>query len=180
MPDQIRYDEAAINEIFRQAAEAQKEAQNRTGPANGLTLDELQEIGAAAGLSPEFVARAAANMATEIEEPERPTFLGVDIGVRRSVALPGPMSDDQWAQLVNDLRQTFNARGKIQEAGNLREWYNGNLFAHVQPDGDGYRLSMGTTKGSARELMTGGIALTMGSLLIVMMLAIFGDKGWAD
>lgn len=178
MPDQIRYDEAAINEIFRQAAEAQKDAQERTGPANGLTLDELQEIGAAAGLSPEFVARAAANMATEIEEPALPTFLGVDIGVRRSVALPGPMSDEDWASLVADLRQTFHARGKIQEAGELREWYNGNLFAHVQPDGDGFRLDMGSTKGSAREFMVAGMGLAVGSVFAVAMMGVFSSGAW--
>lgn len=178
MPDQIRYDEAAINEIFRQAAEAQKDAQERTGPANGLTLDELQEIGAAAGLSPEFVARAAANMAVEIEEPALPTFLGLEIGVRRSVALPGPMSDEDWVSLVADLRQTFHARGKIQEAGELREWYNGNLFAHVQPDGGGYRLSMGSTKASARDLMMTGMGLVVGSVFAVAMLTLFSTGAW--
>ncbi len=180
MPDQIRYDEEAITEIFRQAAEAQTEAQNKAGSAGGLTLEELQEIGAEAGLSPEFVARAATNMAREIQEPPLPTFMGLDIGVRRSVALPGPMSDEEWALLVADLRQTFGARGKIQQAGELREWYNGNLFAHVQPDGDGYRLNMGSTKGMARELMMSGMTMVAMSLVTMLLLVTFKGESWAS
>ncbi|MFT4604958.1 MAG: hypothetical protein ACI9W4_001697 [Rhodothermales bacterium] len=165
MPNQIRYDEAAITEIFRQAAEAQTEAQNKADSTNGLTLEELQEIGATAGLSPEFVTRAAANMARQVEEPEAPTFAGIQIGVRRSVALPGPISEEDWALLVSDLRTTFSARGKIQQAGELRDWHNGNLYANVQPDGDGYRLSMGSLKGSTREFVASGLGLSVMALV---------------
>ena len=59
MPTDHRYSEEQIRAIFQEAAEAQ-EAAEQTGPhGEGLTLAELQRIGAEAGIAPEFIARAA-------------------------------------------------------------------------------------------------------------------------
>ncbi|MFT5143199.1 MAG: hypothetical protein ACI80V_002206 [Rhodothermales bacterium] len=165
MPKETRYDEAAITEIFRQAAEAQTEAQNRASAPDGLTLAELQEIGRAAGLSPKFVADAASSLQHKVEYDPSPTFAGVTIGVRRSVELPGPMTDVLWEQLVVDLRQIFEAKGKIHRSGGLREWSNGNLHVLVEPTQTGHRLRMGTLKGGSRELISTGIAFSIAFLI---------------
>ncbi len=175
MSDSPRFDEAAIAEIFRQAAEAQTEARNRARVADGLTLDELLEIGKEAGLSPEFILQAASRVGAEVEAGQRPTFMGLPIGVERQIELPGPMSDEEWERLVVDLRSTFRAKGKVRRSGNLREWYNGNLHALVEPTEKGYRLRMGTLKGSAREMMSAGVGAILFSLLGAVLLFAMGD-----
>jgi hypothetical protein len=175
MSKETRYDEAAITEIFRQAAEAQTEAQNRAAAPDGLTLAELQEIGRAAGLSPDFVADAASSMQHKVVFDPAPTFAGITIGVRRSVELPGPMTDVLWEQLVVDLREIFEAKGKIHRSGGLREWSNGNLHVLVEPTKTGHRLRMGTLKGSSRELITTGIAFNVMALMGFLILLIGAD-----
>ena len=172
-----RYSEQEIAAIFERAAEEQKSAQ-QTLHGEGLTLAELQQIGAEAGLLPEFVARAAAASEQKITVLPRRTYLGLPIGVARTAEWPGPFTDADWDRLVADLRGTFHARGKVSREGGLRTWRNGNLQAIVEPTDTGHRLRLQTTKGDA----TGGIGvgLTFFVIGLVGVLATwFGIQGLA-
>ena len=106
MSAEHRYSEQEIAAIFKQAAEAQEAAQQQKSPGEGLTLAELQQIGQETGITPEFIARAAA--AVDRTGPSLPptTYFGIPISVARTVDLPGPLSDDGWDQLVVDLRES--------------------------------------------------------------------------
>lgn len=155
-----RFNEDQAAAIFAHAAESEASGRQPSSGTGGMTLAELQEIGREAGLSPESVAQAAASLRTAATAAPAPTFLRVPIGVARTVALERPLSDDEWGALVAELRNTFEAGGKVRSDGNFREWRNGNLRVHAGPATGGYRVDMRTSKSSARSLMTAGGVMT--------------------
>lgn len=168
--DRFNEDEAAA--IFARAAEVETSGRQPASGPGGMTLAELQEIGKEAGLSPEAVAQAAVSLRRAGTPVPAPRFLGIPIGVARTVALDRPLSDEEWGGLVAELRATFNTGGNVRSDGNFREWRNGNLRVHAGPAPGGYQVDMRTSKGSARSLMTVGGALTgiSGALLAAGLL----------
>jgi hypothetical protein len=167
MPER-RYSEEEVAAIFANAARPADAAPRRIGPSSGLTLSELQDIGREVGLSEADVARAAVALAAR---PSVGTgrYLGVPIAVARVVDLPRAPNDAEWEQLVVDLRTTFRARGHLSTHGSLREWWNGNLRALIEPTGTGYQLRLETMKESARNTMVGGLAMMgLGAAVLVL------------
>ena len=138
-PPEKRYSEQEMRAIFARASRAQHAAD---APAEGgLTLAELQEIGAASGIAPDHVAAAAA--ALEAEGPPPRTLLGAPLELRRARRLP-PVSDAAWEALVAELRATYGD-GVGGQVGRVREWHtapagnaNGlHLHATLRPEPDG-------------------------------------------
>ena len=128
-----RYTESEIADIFANAAK-RGVAPPPTSTNNGLTITELQHIAREVGLEPEAVAQAAARLdvpAVTSRQPAKVTrhhfWLPIEIG--RTVHLPHRLTDDEWAQLVADLRTTFDTRGKTLESDAVREWRGGDVHA---------------------------------------------------
>jgi hypothetical protein len=158
MTDERRYSEEDAAAIFQRAAEAQQGRRPQLPANEGMTLAELTEIGREVGIPAELVAEAARS----IDHTGRPvdrTFLGLPIGVGRTIELDRKLSDSEWEQLVSDLRETFDARGAVRYDGPFRQWTNGNLQALLEPTPTGHRLRLRTLKGNARALMTAGLGL---------------------
>lgn len=176
MPER-RYDEDEIRSIFDEASRVPTLRESGSAPSTdrGFTLAELQEIGSEAGLDPRRIAEAARALdARPADMPARRRMAGLPIGVSRSVDLGADFDDDDWNNLVVDLRETFDARGRIREQGAFREWSNGNLQALVEPMDGGYRLRMRTVKGSAYRLLGMG---AVGIVMALFMMMAFVSKG---
>ena len=170
-----RYSDEEVAAIFREATEGQKSGsalQRRDD--DGLTLAELQTIGREVGLAPEVVARAALSLDLRPLAGSR-TFMGLPIGVERSISLERRLTDDEWEALVGELRTTFRAKGRIGGAGNFREWSNGNLHAMLEPTPDGHRLRITTLMGAARPRIFAGLALC-GSAACMWMAAVLAGR----
>ncbi len=166
-----RYDEAEVAAIFERAAEAQQTARRQLPPGEGMTLAELQGIGRDVGIPPELVAQAARSV-DHGGLPAARTFLGLPIGVGRTIELDRRLTDDEWERLVVDLRETFDAPGSVRYDGPFRQWTNGNLRALLEPTPTGHRLRLQTVKGSARSLIVSGLAaLGVGAGLLTAMVA---------
>jgi hypothetical protein len=166
-----RYSEDEVAEIFERATEAQKSSLPGARPADGLTLRELQEVGRDVGLPPELVERAARSLDLTGQAHRRKILGLIPIGVGRSVELPRPLTDAEWHRLVSDLRETFDARGKLSEHGPFKQWTNGNLQALLEPTPDGQRLRLKTLKGSALSMMgTGAMMLGITAAIWVSMM----------
>ena len=145
-PDR-RYSDDEIAEILEGATEAQKAGHRPLSSGDGVTLAELQEIGREVGISEELIARAASRLdAPPVPASPHVEFLKTPIGVGRTVHLDRPVSDREWDRLVVDLRETFNARGRLREEGSFRQWTNGNLQALLEPTDSGDRLRLKTLK----------------------------------
>jgi hypothetical protein len=165
-----RYDDDEIAEIFEiAAAEAGGRGGDRDPGREGLTLSELQAIGSDVGIPPDRIAQAARSLEGRASVPAPRTLLGVPRSVHRIVPLERPLDDVEWERLVTELRATFGAVGKVSVHGSLRTWRNGNLQAHVEPDGEGWRLRMQTLKGDAASRVgLGATFAAVGPLLMVL------------
>jgi hypothetical protein len=147
-----RYTEEQVRAIFERAA-VRQEAARRAGAAgpDGLTLEELQQIGTASGIDPAHVAAAAYEVLAEA--PERETLLGMPVAIRRTRHLPGPVTDAVWEQMVAALRRQFDNAGIAGEVGRQREWttapsgmkHSAPVRVEVVPEGDGCRVTIEQT-----------------------------------
>lgn len=171
-----QYTDEEMAAIFEKASETEPAALPMSAEGKGLTLSALQDIGREVGLSPEAIALAARSL-DQAGRPAPRKFLGLPIGVGRTVEFDRPLSDAGWERLVADLRDTFEARGVVRYDGPFRQWTNGNLQALVEPTPNGYRLRLQTVKGSSRRLMTGGAAIVGLAPLILLADAVAGSLG---
>lgn len=163
-----KYNGQEITDIFERAAQEQ-EAARRSRPADeGLTLSELQKIGKESGITPEFIARAAA----AIEGGERNAIvekvLGFPFVVSQTVPIAKPLTDDEWARFVVELRDMFGKDGQMGGSGALRQWTDKEVTVNVEPFGGGHRVRMGTApakKGVAKLGIGISIAVFLVSLI---------------
>ena len=171
-----RYSDEETAAIFKAAAELQQaalsapESSSAVAPTSGegMTLAQLQEIGREVGIPSELVARAAHGLDLRGRASVR-RLLGLPIGVGRTVALNRKLTDEEWERLVVDLRETFDARGRIRDDGNFRQWTNGNLQALLEPTRSGHRLRLRTIKGDAYAMISGGfMALAFDAMLVTL------------
>ena len=140
-------------------------------PPDGLTLDELQEIGREAGLDPAHIAAVVAESDTEAETQQ--TWHGVPVGVTRTRLLPDRVSDAEWERIVDVLRAHYKMPGTAQQIGR-REWTTaaGSTMAYrvtVEPrdNGDLVRVEAPASARSAGIL----IGLGLSAAAIVMFLS---------
>lgn len=172
-----RFNEAEVAAIFERATETQQTTQPSLPTGEGMTLAELQEIGREVGIAPELVAHAAKSL-SQGGQPTSRSFLGLPIGVGRTIELNRRLSDDEWERLVVDLRETFDARGSLRQEGSLRQWTNGNLQALLEPTATGHRVRLRTVKGDARAYMAGGLTMIVGAAAALLAAGLSG--GFAD
>jgi hypothetical protein len=172
-----RFNDDEVAAIFAKATDVARTNQRQLPSSEGLTLTELQAIGREAGIAPERVAQAAAELDQAGSETSR-RFLGLPLGVGRTVDLGRRLSEEEWEQLVVDLRETFDARGTVRQEGSFRQWTNGNLQALLEPTATGHRIRLRTTNGRARALMTLGLGMLgiAGATSIAAMLAGAGSE----
>lgn len=168
-----QYNDQEVAAIFERASETEHAALPPPAEGRGLTLAALQEIGREVGISPEAIVLAAQSMDLSGGLAQR-RFMGLPIGVGRTVEFDGPLSESDWEGLVSDLRTTFEARGTVRYDGPFRQWTNGNLQALVEPTPTGHRLRLQTVKGDSRALMTGGASLLGGAAATLVAVAVAG------
>lgn len=182
-----RYKESEVRKIL-ELATRQPTAPTSPAASGDLTLAEIQSIGVEVGVEPDAVARAAASLESGGTRPRR--SLGMPIEVAHTVHLPRALTDEEWEQLVAELRSTFRARGNVRTHGNTREWWNGNLHICHEPTAGAFRLRMDTVKGDASGwnavgltglatagIMVGSFLLSGEAQAAVFVPAMFGASG---
>ncbi|MEO7217337.1 MAG: hypothetical protein ABI026_04020, partial [Gemmatimonadaceae bacterium] len=145
-----RYDQKEVADIFRAASEGSPSLQQPVFDQTGLTLADLQSIGREVGIAPDAVAQAAISLDVHRGSAQR-RFLGIPIGVSRTVDLNRRLSVYEWEQLVVELREVFDAYGKTSVDGPSRRWSNGNLQVLLEPTETGQRLRFRTVNGGAQS-----------------------------
>lgn len=160
-----RFSKDEIRAVFERAAADYGAAQRRA--PDGLTMDEMAEVGEASGIPRAFVEAAARQVRLGAPEAAVGTFGPVPTSVRRSVRLIEPPTDALWQRLVGDARRTFDATGRTGGPGEERAWRNGNLRMTLEPDGDGSRLTLRTDKEQrVRALATVGVVQVFAAVMI--------------
>jgi len=174
-----QYSDDEVAAIFEQASKTEHPALPAPAQGRGMTLAALQDIGREVGISPDSIAHAARSL-DQAGRPVSRSFLGLPIGVGRTLEFDGPLSDPEWELLVADLRETFEARGVVRYDGPFRQWTNGNLQALVEPTPNGHRIRLQTTKGDSRALMMGGLGMLGVAAATLLAVVAAGGHGNAD
>jgi len=143
-----RYTEEETTAIFRVAAEGPSAPLRPVSPTDGLTL-AVRQGGASR------------------------TLLGLPIGVERRVTLNRRLTTEEWEHLVVQLRDVFQARGRIKSEGSLRQWTNGNLYVLLEPTPTGDRLRLGSLHAGATASIRLGL-VALGSLAFLGIANLFG------
>ena len=148
-----QYNEKEIAAIFELATQELEASRTQKLTGAGLSLSELQEIGAESGIPAAYIERAAAVLDGNNVDHVQETLFGISIGTARTINLPRRLTEAEWEELVVELRSTFNAKGKIEDNGSFKQWTNGNLQFMLEPNKEGSRLRMKTTHGLSKNLL---------------------------
>ncbi len=172
-----RYQDQEIRQILDLAI-GEDEGPAQSLPAvDGLTLQQLQEVGREVGLGPERITQAVAAFEGRGKSVARGTMLGLPTSVGRVVPLPRSPSDREWELLIAELRTTFGGKGEVTSHGGLREWSDGTLHAFIEPTETGHRLRLANSSIAVGGIVLGGILLAFALLVLVVLLG-KGDPGF--
>lgn len=163
-----RYSDDEVTEILRRATVPRPESPRALAAQDGMTLAQLEAIAREAGIEPERVVAAAREIDIPRDTPKR--AVGVPVSVSRSVELPRKISEAEWEFLVTRLRETFEASGKLEAHGSLRQWANGNLRVMLEPGINGHRVRFVSLHSGIRARLIGG-ALAAGFGIVVTLAA---------
>ena len=152
-----RFTDDEVAQIFERATSGH--ALQATRAAEGMTLAELQSIGAEVGIPAEQITRAAVSLSPSAAKPTQ-QFLGMTTGVGHTVHLARKLTDEEWERFIVDVRETFNARGTMTSQGSLKQWSNGNLQVMLEPTEAGHRVRFKTVKGNAPGIFGVGLVMT--------------------
>ena len=180
MANERRYGEDEVREILDVATSREDVEAAVPSDERGLTLAEIQEIGAQVGVAARQIEDAALIVDARRAAVPRRTSMGMPVSVGRVIQLPRALTDREWELLVVELRETFQATGRVSSHGSIREWRNGKLHASVEPTETGHRLRLGTTKSNAlamNRLAAVGIGV---GLLSIPLAILFPGVGPAD
>jgi hypothetical protein len=161
-----RYSEEEVAAIFDRATKAQAGGKRQLPPGEGMTLAGLQEIGREVGIPGDLVAEAARSIDLRGRDTTR-RILGLPVGVGKVVDFGRPLSDKEWELLVVDLRQTFDATGRLRVDGSFRQWSNGNLKVMVEPTPTGHQVRFQTLRSRSTSLIAAGSAMLVAAILLV-------------
>ena len=173
------FSEDQARAIFARAAERQHATEMR---GEGLTLAELQEIGQAAGLDPAHVNAAVREVTNGGIETEHVAVWGVDVTPRATRVLPGPLTDQAWAQMIGRARATFETTGVASTIGATREWRGTNeqgavstLQLTAEPTDGGTRLTLESSRAKeARDIRRTPAYAAVAAVALAVFLAV-GD-----
>ncbi len=144
------YTEKELSTVLKRASELQQEEGASAVP--GLTLSELQHVANEAGIDPDFVRRAAAEL--DQDPPNRserlfggPTRLDIETMV------VGKITGPKWDEALEAIRHSIGADGREILDGPAREWVHrdqmgGRIRVSMTPSGETTRtrVSYGMTE----------------------------------
>lgn len=157
MPDRV-FTEEEVKAIIRRAALRQEEeAERREARQHGLTLTDLEQLGAEVGLDPRHL-RAA------VDEVRAGRPVSVDAETRTDThviverRLGVPFTPEAWEDTVRLLRQEFgmdmgtwyglSGTGRVEQIGRAHEW------VHVSGMGVETRISASEREGQTRLILS--------------------------
>ncbi len=119
-PARRSYNEKEIGALIQRATELHEEA---TGaPERGLSLEEIEHIAAELGLPTEYIRTAALEFEDRPRSGRAFSLLGRPFVINQTRVVNETMTEEQWKQVVMELRAFTGKKGQIDRMGSLREW----------------------------------------------------------
>ena len=113
------YDRKEIGAILKKAAE--NSSADGTDAPMGLSIEELQQVASDAGIDPEQIARAAAELEIDSRASER-TFWGGPFSFNSQVLVEGEITVGQWEEMLISIREFFQSKGQVTARESVWEW----------------------------------------------------------
>ncbi len=117
-----RYSDKEVTRLLKKAAEIQEEEARHELEGRGMTLTELQEVAAEAGIHPRYLQQAAAR----IEHPGKPglgaALAGTPLTITVERAVPGTLFDEDFERAVMDIQRAFSGTGGASMVGRTLMW----------------------------------------------------------
>lgn len=153
-----RYDDEEVGLILRRAVEAGEKPAEADGnePGQGLTLSELQEIGAEAGIDAAKIDEAASWLARTPGQQSvahrglsgrlaaARTAIGMPPTVQMERLVPVPLDPDRLPDLLDVIRTEFARQGIVEEVLGGFEWRAsdelGGRYVSIRPEGEHTRI----------------------------------------
>jgi len=119
-PGRRRYNEKEIGALIQRATELHDGTMGAS--EHSLSLKEIEHIATELGLPREHVQTAALEFENGRPSGKSFSFWGGPFVVDETRRVGGTMTEEQWADVVLELRRSTGRTGKISELGRAREW----------------------------------------------------------
>lgn len=138
-----RYDEEEVALILHRAVEAAARDQEG-GTSAGLTLAELKEIAAEAGIDTTRIDEAATSLEVRRDGALTSSSVGLPPTVQMERVVPARLDDDLLPQLLDLIRTEFARQGIVEEVLGGFEWrarsVMGGRYVSIRGEGDSTRV----------------------------------------
>lgn len=176
------FSQEEARQIFAAAAERQRAEQST--PDSALSLTDLEEAAAAAGLDPAHVRAAAMDLLRPDHAPVNRRLLGFPVEFRQTIHLPTLLTEERWGEIVLMLRRVYEKRGIVSDLAGIREWVSEGTEKRMpvrviaEAEGDGTRITIERkTWQQAFGLAMGSGSLMFTALLLMIVWSATGTAG---
>ncbi len=124
------FSEKEVGRILKRATELQEDE----GPAvtMGLSLSEVEQIATEMGVDPRYVAAAVAEVEQDGGDDEQFYWLGAPVFYEMERVVEGEVSVEQWEEMVDAIRRSFNTVGVSGQVGRRLEWTHNSRRRQIQ------------------------------------------------
>jgi hypothetical protein len=120
-PDR-QYTDREVRLILKTAVELQQRADQNIAPGGGMSLAELQQVAAEAGIDPELVRRAAARVDGAASPAERNAFLGSPTQIVLEQVVNKATDPAEFDKFLEVVRATTHEVGEVSTVGRQFGW----------------------------------------------------------
>ena len=182
IPERMKrtFSKEEAQQIFAAAADRQQAEHRETGER--LTLEELEEAAAAAGINSKHVLAAAEDLVLLAHAGTQRRVLGLPVESSRSITLSHAVDDPEWGLIVEELRAVFKKRGIATEVGAVREWASESddrrspVRVTAAPAGEGTRLTFERSRWNQVAGLGGGaLSLILTAALLAVIASVGGE-----
>lgn len=125
------YDEKEIGALIQRATELYEKASGESGESSRqLSLKEIEHIASELGLPAEHLKTAALELENKRKTGSSFSLWGAPFAVNESRVVDGELTEEQWEDIVVDLRVHSGRTGRTNSIGRTRQW------THTLGEGD--------------------------------------------
>jgi hypothetical protein len=124
-PQRRRYGDKEVGLILKRAVELQRQEPASAMEGGGLTLSELEEIAAEAGIDPRYLRRAAADVdsgGSTLHPGKASYFFGAPLAIELERTLTGEFPEEEFSLFVPDVQQAAGTHGQASALGKVFTW----------------------------------------------------------
>ena len=123
-----RFDDEEVSRILERAAELQHRAPLAPPEMSGMTLAQLEQVAAEAGIDPQHVRDAAAALVRDVPTPAElgGRVFGAPLRLELERTVDGETAPGAYEVLAETIRNTISTPGHVSTLGKSFEWHSAN------------------------------------------------------